>query len=304
MNRDLRTVLFLLIVNLIGAIIYLILHLKKGDRKRGVVNAAMFLIFPIVGEVFMFLAWGMGEVIKILKDQGLNMQELSFSKKRMKLLTDGDIEKELNTVPIEEALIVADRKEKRSTFIDVLKSDDYENMMGQIHEAVENDDMEVSHYAAAFVTDSVAKFKKKEAEFRKKVDDEGSLDDLVEYVRFMEENLKPELFSIVELKVYVELMDKAAFILYEKDPDRLNDGTMTQIVELWELIGDDEKIQPWIARARVRFRNSLECFKLCARYYFRHGDRDNLKEIMNEIKRYSVPLDSEALGWIRVLKLS
>lgn len=296
-------IIALLIINLIVAIVYLILNHAKKPKGQKYFYFTFFLVFPIVGEMFVLCAKLVGYLIKLLEDQGLDMKDLSFSQERMHTLTDIDVEKALNSVPIEEALIVSKKSDKREAFIDVLKTDNYKQMMGQIKGAVENNDLEVSHYAAAMVTHAVAKFKQNESKLRRKIKDQNSIEAINDYVNFMRENLSQSIFSVIELKVFVGLFDEAASILYERQPEMLKDLTITRVVELLDLIGDTEKTEIWIARARARFRGSLECFKLCARYYFRHEDTEQLTEIMKEMKVLSVPLDSEALEWVRMLKL-
>jgi len=75
-------------------------------------------------------------------------------------------------------------------------------------------------------------------------------------------------------------------------------------VNIWQTLGEEKRLANWIGRAEARFRESLECFKICAAYYYRKNDRKRLGEIIKEIKNYSLPLDIEAIEWIRFFDIN
>jgi len=302
-SADRKLLAVLLMLNAIAAGIYFILHLRRGKDKRALVNTIMFLVFPVVGEVFMLFANIMQRLLEHFKDMGISMQELSFSKQRMKLRLSGDVEKELNTVPIEEVLLVADKKDKRGALFDLLKGESYMGVIDQLHGAVENDDMEVAHYAATFITDAMAKFKNREAELRKGVEESATAEKLVEYTDYLAASLHPNIYSQQDLKRYTAYMDKAANLLYKQYPDSVKPTVITTLTELWQAAGEEENIAVWVERARSKISKHPEYFKLCARYYYLIEDRESLSALLAEIKLYTVPLDSESLEWIRTLRL-
>ena len=299
MNHDLLIVLALLAVNLAAAVVYLILHLRRGLRKKGLIVFFFLLVFPVVGPLFMLLAELLNYLLHRRKVRRLAMEDLSFNKERMKLNIDADMDKELDQVPIEEALLISDKGNKRRVFIDLLKSDDYAENMHQIGGAVENEDMEVAHYAASFYTDALARYKARENELRDKVNKDPTAENVRDYVDYMEKILAGHVFGSIEAGLYLERLDNAAALLYQLDPDMLRDSTITVLVDLWSELKRQEKIEPWVARAQVRCRSSLDCFKVCARYYYAVGDRDRFFGMHRDAKRSGIVLDHEALEWIR-----
>ena len=110
MSKDLLIIIILLVINLIAALCYLLFHLKKKERKKGLINFCTFLVFPIVGFVYM----GLSELIKMIlfrtRQRDINYDELSFGKTRMKLVQDIDVDKSLNSVPLEEALLMSNKQ--------------------------------------------------------------------------------------------------------------------------------------------------------------------------------------------------
>jgi len=69
-------------------------------------------------------------------------------KNRVDYIEGIDFEKEINIVPLEDSLIFNEDKIKRSYLIHILKKDFVSHIKG-LKKALENDDTETSHYAAA-----------------------------------------------------------------------------------------------------------------------------------------------------------
>lgn len=61
-----------------------------------------------------------------------------------------DITKEMNVIPLEEALVVNDHRTRRRIVLDALK-DDSIDMVPLLNKATQNDDTETSHYAVAAI---------------------------------------------------------------------------------------------------------------------------------------------------------
>ena len=302
MNSDGWFVVILLIINFILALIYLIWHLHKKSRNRGWLNFLFMLIFPAIGFLFLTMAKLIGFLFQRLREAGIAMAELSFDKKRTKLPADIDVEEELNTVPIEEVMIVADKNTRRNSLINVLKTDDYKDMMSQLQDSVENDDMEVAHYAATFITDTKARFKAQEAKMRVKVENDSDEAYLDKYISFMVEDLDTSIFSKSELNGYATYLDKAMELLNEKAPEKITDKALQTVIDLWLKVGNTERSDRWIPTARDQADQSLVCFKLCANYYFRNNDKDGFFRLLKEVRSSSIYLDNEALEWIRFFK--
>ena len=273
--KDLWLVCLLLILNLIAALIYLVFHLRRGNRKKGLVVFAFMLAAPVVGPLFLGCAELLLTIVHQRRKRDVDLTELSFNKKRVRVLSSADIEKEANRVPIEEA------------------------SMQVIRNAVEDDDMEISHYAAAFVTDTVARYKDQEASYRRLAQENPTPENLTRYLDFMQDILQQKLFSTSEQRLYAEFLDDFAHMLYEKDPSALQEKTMACMVELWRQLGNEQKAEEWIGIARPRCMDSLDAFKLCAKYYYSLQKKDAFFRLIDEVKKSSLILDSEALDWIR-----
>ena len=124
-QMDLMILIVILVINLIIAVVYLVLHLfRKKDRKQGFIVFVYLLVFPIVGVAAICLGELLSFLIRLISGKELDPKDLSFSKERMHLLSDADIEQSLNTVAVDEALLVSNTADKRESFINLLKDDE------------------------------------------------------------------------------------------------------------------------------------------------------------------------------------
>lgn len=299
MNRDLLIILILLILNLIVALVYLLVHLRKQDRKKGIVNFITFLAFPIVGFVYMGIAELANVIILQKRQKELRYDELSFSKERMKLMQDPDVDKSLNYVALEEALLMSNKLDRRQSLMEVLKQDDYGDMISNIKDAVTDDDKEVSHYAATFVSETSARFKARESELRKQVEKNSSNENLITYIEYVRDMIDSGIFSGMEQKRYIYMLDHSAWALYERDPELLLDSMVTSLVVYFRNLGDQEKTESWMDVVRVRSLESLECFKAFAAHCYAVQDKEGFFSLLESVKHSRIALDSEALEWIR-----
>lgn len=299
MNRDLLIILILLLINLIVAVVYLIIHLRRSEAKKGVVNFVTFLVFPIVGFVYMGIAELANLIFFQTRQRELLYDELSFSKTRMQLIQDTDVEKSLDSVSLEEALMLSNKKERRQSLMEVLKQDDYINMISNIKDAVSSEDQEISHYAATFVTETITRYKGREMELRRQMEKNPSPENLAVYVEYVREVLDSNLFEGLEYNRFLAQLDSAAWLLYSSSPEMLLDSHVTALFHYFLNAGHEEKTEEWLAVIRERSLESLECFKAYAAFCFALGDRDAFFDLLDRIKQSGVVLDNEALEWIR-----
>jgi len=187
--------------------------------------------------------------------------------------------------------------------LDVLKQDDYETMIGNIKSAVSSDDMEISHYAAAFVADTIARYKNREQELRNRMEKNPTTENIKGYIAYIQDIVEADLFSEPDEKRYLSFLDQASRMLYEEDAGSLPDHTAAFLMERFRKAVDGDRAAFWIQVIKDRSGESLECFKTYAEYCFANGDREAFFEHLDSVRHSSVVLDNEALEWIRFFAL-
>lgn len=299
MNKSQLIIIILLLVNLIIALTYLLVHIRKSTVKKGVVNFITFFFFPYVGFIYM----GIAELINLIlfqhHNRELNYDELSFGKTRMKLVQDTDMDKALDNVSFEEALMLSNKKDRRQSLMEILKQDDYINMIDNIKDAVSSEDKEISHYAATFVTETSARYKARELELRKQLEKNPTGEIMLTYLDYIKEALDTHLFVGLEKERFLASYDAAAWKLYEQEPEALPDRHVTALFHFFAGEGNAEKMNEWLGVIRERCMSSLECFKAYASYSYALKDRETFFELLENVKHSSISLDSESLDWIR-----
>ena len=130
--------IFLLIINLIIVLIYLIWnHIRRKERLGSVwMKAVMMLLCPVVGPMFVLLSF---LLFKLFSSQGMDLSDVVFNKDRTENFLRPDEDMERNMVSLEEALEVTDKKSLRTLMLNVIRGD-YQNSLASINLALNSED--------------------------------------------------------------------------------------------------------------------------------------------------------------------
>ena len=103
MSQRMKLFIFLLIINLIIVLIYLIWnHIRRKERLGSVwMKAVMMLLCPVVGPMFVLLSF---LLFKLFSSQGMDLSDVVFNKDRTENFLRPDEDMERNMVSLEEAL--------------------------------------------------------------------------------------------------------------------------------------------------------------------------------------------------------
>ena len=151
--------IFLLIINLIIVLIYLIWnHIRRKERLGSVwMKAVMMLLCPVVGPMFVLLSF---LLFKLFSSQDMDLSDVVFNKDRKENFLRPDEDMERNMVSLEEALEVTDKKSLRTLMLNVIRGD-YQNSLASINLALNSEDSETAHYAASILQDVLNDFRSK-----------------------------------------------------------------------------------------------------------------------------------------------
>ena len=163
----------------------------------------MFLC-PVVGPLF-FLA---GLVFnKVFFRQNVDLEDVIFSKERVKTHLRADEEREGNLVPIEEALAISDKDSLRTLVMNVVRGD-VQNSLASISLALNSEDTETSHYAATVLRDALNDFRKRAQELYLQMKQEGvdAAEAACILIDYMHGVLIKEVFHEKEQQTYIYMM--------------------------------------------------------------------------------------------------
>lgn len=297
---DNRWLIGIIIINTCLAAAYFIYRgiVRKEYRKAALLGSFM-LLTPAAGVLFLAGSEAVNILLFRKRDGLLNEEELSFNKKRSRMIISDDIEKEVDRVPVEEALIISDTVSRRQSFLEVLKRPDAEDYMSRIQGAMEQGDTEVVHYAASYITDTITKYKDTEKRLRDICEKSGDIESLCIYIQFCRNMLHKNILSELEQKAYLNYLDGYMKELYEKDKGKLNGDMLADIIGFWMEQGSYAYAGRWAACAEAYIDTELAAAKAVLKYNFTSGDGDGFRKTVKRMKESPLILDAEALEWIR-----
>ncbi len=229
MNRSEWIFLVILIINTIIAIIYMLWAIlfrnknEEGENRRysHIIRAVCIFLCPVVGLLF-FLT---GMLLRtVFFRSPVDLEDVVFSKERVRSHTKADEEREKNIVPIQEALAVTDYTQMRRLMLNVIKGD-IARSLSSIALALDSEDSETSHYAASVLSKALNEFRvtvrKIDQEIHNEENERQQRDDYcVLLIDYMNEVLKQKVFTDVEQKYFVEMLADTGEIVYQ---DQLED---------------------------------------------------------------------------------
>ena len=147
MKYDITFLLILLIYFFI-CLLYSVINIKFHGFQRGLFKFILTFFVPIVGFILL-AAFYISDRMSKKPDTEISEYFKSIYSKKLVYHEDPiDFEKEINTIPIYDALKFNDNKAKRAYIIHIIKKNFYGHIKG-LKKALKSSDTETSHYAAA-----------------------------------------------------------------------------------------------------------------------------------------------------------
>ncbi len=273
----------------------------QGYNNKGyVIKALVMFLCPVVGACYFFFSF---VLYKMFFYKDVDLEDVIFSKERVKSYMKADEDRERNMVPLEEAILVTDKDNLREYMMNVVKGD-VQKSLSSILLALNSSDTETSHYAASVLQEILNNFRatvqKNIYEITNGTDDEEKCVRCGIMIDYMNEVLKQNVFSDMEQKMFVAEMDNICECLYSVDPARMT-ALWLEAVSMRCLDAHEyEKCEKWCGRSAALYPNTLSSYTCSLKYYFSRGDRERFFKTLEELKRSEVVIDKETLELIRV----
>lgn len=278
-----------------GVAVMYLLHCRRRDQLDSLITATVLAI-PFFG---LFL----GLVAQAARRRSMNpgnerFVDLVQGKKEPQYIERVDVNKELNRVPIEEALEVEDVKMRRSLLLDLLKEDLDDGMIPLLQQAVYNDDSETSHYAVT----AVMEIKRK-------------LQQSIQKLAVAYENDKQEMNVVLEYARAVKRYINSGFL-----DKRMRITYLTLYANLLTELLDSKITSTDLFREKIQTEIELKHYDVamvdCELFLQQYGDhedaylsalnlyyilhkRDMFYETLNRMQSSGIPLSGKAMKNIR-----
>ena len=225
--------LIVVILNTIIAVLYLLIgslimvpirnRKREGEaerlhdnRRTYLLRFIVMLLCPVVGPLFFFVVHFF--YLTIFRFQ-VELDDVVFSKERVRTQLRADEEREMNVIPLEEAVAVNDQKSLRAAMLNVLKGE-IRNSLSAISLALETKDSESSHYAASILSHELSEFRMEVQKLylgiREEAQEQTEYEDMM--LGYTDNVLKQKVFTELEQRRFVQMMAEAAESFYTKNP--------------------------------------------------------------------------------------
>ncbi|MCI8326659.1 MAG: hypothetical protein HFI37_02665 [Lachnospiraceae bacterium] len=272
---------------------------RKGIHIRHVFCALIMLFCPVVGPLF-FLA---GKVFYfVFFYQDVDLEDVIFSKERVKTSVKADEERERNIVPLEEAIAVSDKNSLRTLMLNVVRGD-VQKSLTSIALALNSEDSETSHYAASVLRDELNDFREKSQKIYLELQNEKENEKRAQYapmlIEYMNGVLKQKVFGIMEQKYFVGMLEKAGEIFYQCKKEAMQ-ATHFEIICLRLMeIKNFEICEMWCKRGKEEYPDELSSYTCMLKLYFATQQREAFFRELEELKKSKIVLNNETLELIR-----
>lgn len=290
----------ILVVNLIVTIVYLIVNLfRKKDNKRGCwVRAAVMLLCPITGALMFLVSY---LCFLLFFHEEVDLADVVFSKERVKTYMHADEDRERNLIPVEEAVTVTDKENLRKLMLDVVRGD-VQQSLSTIALALDSEDSETAHYAASILQDVLNDFRvnvqKVYQQMKENEEERPSYAHML--IDYMDPVLRQQVFTEMEQKSQVDILDDVCEMLHEADPENMSADEF-EVVSLRLLeVSEFERCQKWCDRAALQYPDTLSTYTCQLKLYFSMREKESFFRVFNELRRSNVSIDRETLELIRV----
>lgn len=268
------------------------------NRRAYVIRFVVMLLCPVVGPLF-FL--GSHLIFFLFFRREVDLEDVIFSKEKTRQHLKADEERERNIVPVEEALVVSDQKNLRGLMLNVLRGDIQESLEA-ITLALDSEDSETSHYAASVLRDELNEFRtyvqKLYGGMKNEEEDETDCEEML--ISYMNGVLKQKVFTGVEQSRFVEMMDEAAQELYRKNPAKMTPAYYEAVILRSLELKLFEQAELWCQRLEEAYPDQLTAYSCRMKLYYTKGDREQFFEVLDQLKKSDIVIDSETLEFIRI----
>ena len=315
MMRDEYIFLIILLVNLIVAVVYLLAgvllvvpahavvaekdkEVLFDNRRTYLIRFIVMLLCPVIAPLF----FGISHIVYLLVFwRGTDLADVIFSKERAKTNIRADEEVERDIIPLEEAILVNEKKNLRMVMMNIMRKD-IKDSLSSITLALDSEDSETAHYAAAVLSDELNKFRLYVQKLRLQIKEEGSEQTESEemLLDYMDHILKQHVFSNHEQRKFVETMDETAESLYEKNPSGFTLDRYEAVCQRILEMKDYENAEKWCLRMEEQYPDELKAYTCKLKLYFARQDRKAFFETMEALKNSDVVINNETLELIRI----
>jgi len=267
---------------------------RMGYLLRGIV----MLLCPMVGPGFFLV----GQIMYFLSFHGdVDLEDVIFSKDRVKTFTKAADDLGRDMAPLEEALAVSNKDDLRTLMMNIVRGD-VQKTLTSISLALNSADTETAHYAASVLRDELNDFRITVQRIYKQIKEAD--EEQIRYAQFllsyMNCVLEQKVFTSMEQESFVRMMEEVGDILYEKENELLESTQYEWLCLRLMEIKDYDLAEKWCIRGMKEHPEELGAYTCQLNFYFSTQKKEQFFEVMEKLRKSRIILDSKTLEMIRL----
>ena len=311
-----RTFVVIWLLNLLVAVVYLLLgilvispartekerrqdlEVQHDNRRTYLLRFVVMVLCPVVGPLFFIFYYILFRLPLWLQP---NLEDVVFSKERVKTQLRADEERERDIVPLEEAVFLNENKDLRMVMMNTLRGD-FQNSLGAFVLALNSKDSEAAHYAASVLSSELNEFRSNAQKMYRAIAQESTEETEYELqlLDYMDKVLKQRVFTELEQKKLVEMMEAAAASLHSKDASQLTEKHYEDVCLRLLEQEDYGKAETWCLRLAEQYPDCLPAYTCRLKLYFSLKNREAFFATLAALKASDIVIDRETLELVRV----
>lgn len=289
----------ILIINTILSFIILFINLILKRSKGYTLNKFIISItLPIAGPLYCIVTW----IFKYKDYSGENIKEYeNYIREEMdiKHIKDVNKEKEINMIPLEDALILNTNSKKRELVIEMIKKENSINYIHALKNALEDSDTETSHYAASVITELRGEFNSKLKVFKEQFALGNKDEDfLKEYINCLNEYLNSGFLDVKSYHRYLKVFDELLEVLLKVNPSSKEDYYIF-IIDSKLSLEDYDNAKFYCMKFFENHKDTENTFLSFMKLFYLTNDKKNFYIMLEALKKYPIKLSNEALNIVR-----
>ncbi len=285
----------LLIINLLLVIIYLQANL---NNKQKLLIGLFFVFLPIIGFAIYLVAL---LVIRIISSKLYDRLSLVHRYKFDDEVLTPDINKELNIIPISDAMVISNNVEKRKLLLEQLKKDIYNNYKN-ILIASNDSDSETAHYVASAKIEIYNKLNINLQSVMELYEKESSkLSNVYDVLIALIDIIDSKLLSVNESNIYKTKycnIIENEFMSDDIEIDEEKVSYFDKFIEYLVHLEDYDFVIPAFSKIPEEYKNENMYIQILKMYYSKN-QKDNFKMTLDILCNSSLALSNEGVGIIR-----
>ena len=307
-------VIVVIVISTLLDVLYLFWSLNKNrayeqrnmdgdfDDKRTWMIFWMMVATPVIGPLF----FGGAKLFRhvFFRSKGNLEGAATFDKTRVESRNPANLERDMNLVPMEEALAVSDKGGLRSLMLSVVKGD-VTQFLSSIAKALNSEDTETAHYAASVLRDEINNFSAHVTETLNAIAEADTVEKVAlcqHLLAYMSVFLQQNVFVGIERENYVTTMEEVGEIYYSTAQAEFTVEEFSWIVTQLMNVGRIEVCQKWCDRMFEMYPTSLQTYSDRLKFYFKTDQQEAFFETLKGLKESRVGVDKETLEIIRMFE--